>query len=116
MTDRPAIDFAQILRKREPYLTVGGQDCIVLTIEERDALAAELDTLHQHLADAERDRDEGDALASEVERLCALVIPDMARDIRMIVATAAAEGHSVAWACKQISALLAVREPAGRVH
>lgn len=116
MTDRLAIDFAQILRKREPYLTVGGQDCIVLTIEERDALAAQLDTLRQHLADAERDRDEGDALANEVERLCARVIPDLARDISMIVATAAAEGQSVEWACKQISALLAQRQPVSQVH
>ena len=116
MTDRPAIDFAQMLRKREPYVIVGGQDCIVLTIEERDALAAELDTLHQHLADAERDLDEGDALSSEVERLCARVLPELARDIRMIVATAAAEGHSVAWACKHIAELLAQRQPVGLVH
>jgi hypothetical protein len=116
VTDRPAIDFAQILRTREPYLTVGGQDCIVLTIEERDALAAEFDTLRRHLADAERDRDEGDALAGEVERLCARVIPDLARDISTIVTTAAAEGHSVAWACKQISALLVQGQPVGPVH
>ena len=112
MTDRPATDSAQMLRKREPYLTVGSQDCIVLTVEERDALAAELDTLHQHLADAERDREEGDALAREVERLCGRVVPDLARDISMIVVTAAAEGRSAMWACRQIAALKAQGEHA----